>query len=641
MDMTYNPQYVYAGEVQTNIPPVFARTAQTDGVQNRIPAYLRGTINSRNAFFLIDTGCEICILPARLANGISIEERQTNLTAANGTRIQVHGFATVPFSLDDQQFNESFMVTADVDEIILGQSFIRNHDSSWLFNKKTMYIDGIAHTLHCNSQQTTCRRICAANDLVIPPLSHATIPTHSPVRTWSGQTDNCILDTSEPINGLFVARSLVPATSVYLPVTVCNTRDTPLHMREGTSLGLTEPIECIKDDVQCQATENHSLPDRSTEVKRLIDNVIYSLPSELSSNQVERMHNILWKYSNCLSISEFDLGYTDLVQHTINTGNAAPIRQTLRRQPLAYQAQIDDHVQRMLQAGVIIPSSSPWCSNVCLVRKKDGRLRFAVDYRQLNSLTTIPAYPMPRVDACIDSLGDSAWFSTMDLRAAFWQVKQSEEDAPKTAFITRTGCYQFTRLSFGLSGSPGLFQRLADLIFIGLTWDALLVFLDDIIIFGRTVEEHLNRIEQVFQRLSRANLKITPAKCHFFKREVNFLGFRISQKGVQTDPDKTTAVASWPTPKNAKQLRSFCATINYYRRHIHQFSVIAAPLYDLLKKRTRFTWTPEHDRAFNTLKMRLTTAPILTIFNPARPTFVDSDASGTGLGAVLSQIIDG
>jgi hypothetical protein len=619
---------------------VFA--AKTENNQaGRVPTYLRGKICNRNAYFLIDTGCDTCILPLRFADGLVVRENKINLTAANGTSINIRGLASVLFQLDDQHFQESFMITPDVDEIILGQSFIRNQDVSWHFNSHAMSINGVTHKLHFNNQQVCCRRICAAEDIVIPPLSQLSIPTHAPIRAWSGCTNDCLLNPTEPINGLFVARSLIPSNSVLSSTVVCNTRDTPIHMCLGTRLGMTESVErtdnVVKSDLNvCQITS-----DRDNAVRDIVDQIISKLPREMTHVQIEQMRTILWKYSNCLSTNEFDLGFTDLVEHTIDTGNSPPIRQTLRRQPLAYQDQIDDHVQRMLQAGVIVPSSSPWCSNVCLVKKKDGKLRFAIDYRHINSISTIPAYPMPRVDSCIDSLGNSAWFSTMDLRSAFWQVKQSEKDAPKTAFITRTGCYQFTRLSFGLSGSPGLFQRLADLIFSGLTWDALLVFLDDIIIFGRTVEEHLHRIEQVFQRLSQANLKITPTKCHFFQKEVNFLGFHISQRGVQSDAGKTAAIANWPRPANVKQLRSFCATINYYRRHVHQFSIIAAPLYELLKKRTRFVWTADHERVFSTLKMRLTTSPILTIFDPTRPTVVDCDASGSGLGAILSQIVDG
>jgi len=194
------------------------------------------------------------------------------------------------------------------------------------------------------------------------------------------------------------------------------------------------------------------------------------------------MADVLWSSQQCLFTCEMDLGFTDIVEHTINTRNARPIRETLRRQPVHYQQHIDDHVSRMLQAGVLRPSNSPWSSNVCLVKKKNGTLRFAIDYRRINGITTSSSYPMPRVDSCIDSLGKSSWFTTLDLRSAFWQVKISDTDAHKTAFITRKGCFEFTRLPFGLSGSPTLLQRLADLIFSGLQWEILLVFLDDITI---------------------------------------------------------------------------------------------------------------------------------------------------------------
>ena len=248
---------------------------------------------------------------------------------------------------------------------------------------------------------------------------------------------------------------------------------------------------------------------------------------------------------------------------------------------------------------------------------------------------------MPRVDACVDSLGKSSWFTTLDLRSAFWQVKMSDKDAPKTAFITRQGCFEFTRLPFGLSGSPTLFQRLADLIFSGIQWEQLLVFLDDIIIFANTVESHLQRLNAVLERLCEANLKISPKKCQFFRQEVSFLGFTISKDGVTTNPDKTSAIMEWPTPTTTKAVKAFCATVNYYRRHIKDFSTIASPLYDLTKKNATFHWEREHQSAFETLKMRLATAPILGIYDQEAETLIDSDASGFGIGAVLSQVIDG
>ena len=278
---------------------------------------------------------------------------------------------------------------------------------------------------------------------------------------------------------------------------------------------------------------------------------------------------------------------------------------------------------------------------MCLVKKTDGSLRFAVDYRKLNAISVIPSYPMPRVDTCIDSLGASSWFTTLDLPSAFWQLKMADNDAPKTAFITRQGCFEFTRLPFGLSGSPLLFQRLADLIFSGLQWEQLLVFLDDIIVFANSVETHLQRLNAVLERLCQANLKISPKKCQFFRQEVSFLGFTISKDGVTTNPTKTAAIVEWPTSASTKAVKAFCATVNYYRRHIKDFSTVASPLHELTKKGTKFRWERRHQMAFETLKMRLATAPILGIYDQRAETFNDTDASGFGLGSVLSQIIDG
>jgi hypothetical protein len=197
-------------------------------------------------YVLIDTECDTCILPLRFADGLVVRENKINLAAANGTSINIRGLASVLFQLDDQHFQELFMITPDVDEIILGQSFIRNQDVSWHFNSHTTSINGVTHKLHFNNQQVCCRRICAAEDVVIPPPSQLSIPTHAPIRAWSGCTNDCLLNPTEPINGLFVARSLIPSNSVFSSTIVCNTRDTPIHMCLGTRLCMTESGERCK-----------------------------------------------------------------------------------------------------------------------------------------------------------------------------------------------------------------------------------------------------------------------------------------------------------------------------------------------------------------------------------------------------------
>ena len=201
------------------------------------------------------------------------------------------------------------------------------------------------------------------------------------------------------------------------------------------------------------------------------------------------MEKLLWAYQDVMSVDDFDLGYTNWASHVIDTGDSPPLREPLRRHPQAYLEAIDEQVDQMLQQEVIEPASSPWCSNIVLVRKRDNTLRVAIDYRRLNAVTRQDSYPLPRTDSCLDALNGSSWFTTIDLRAGFCQVRKDPKDADKTAFITRKGYFRFKVLSFGLTGAPSLFQRLMDLVLAGLTWSIALVYLDDIVIFSSSFEE--------------------------------------------------------------------------------------------------------------------------------------------------------
>jgi len=226
------------------------------------------------------------------------------------------------------------------------------------------------------------------------------------------------------------------------------------------------------------------------------------------------------------------LGYTDILQHKIDTGSHEPIREALRRHPQAYLQHIDNEVENMLKANVIEPAHSEWASNVCLAKRKDGRLRFAIDFRRLNQITASDTYPLPRIDNCRDTLCGSAWYTSIDLRSEFWQVAQDPSDSDKTTFITRKGSFKFKVLPFGLKGLPGLFQRVMDLVLAGLTWQIRLVYIDDIIVFSRTIEEHLERLEEVFKRLADHKLKIKPSKLSLVQQELIFLVIVYQQKGL-------------------------------------------------------------------------------------------------------------
>lgn len=245
------------------------------------------------------------------------------------------------------------------------------------------------------------------------------------------------------------------------------------------------------------------------------------------------------KWSDVFSTGPTDLGRTNLVKHDIKLTDDTPFKDPYRRIPPAMYEEVRLHLKEMLEADAIRPSQSPYSSNVVLVRKKDGSLRFCIDFRKLNSRTVRDAYTLPRIDDTIDTLIGAKYFSKLDLRSGYWQVEIEEDSKHKTAFtVGNMGFYECNRMAFGLTNAPATFQRLMERCMGELNLKECLIFLDDILIFSETFEEHLERLEAVFSRLKQHGLKLKPSKCEFFKTSVTYLGHVVSQIGVQTDPDK-------------------------------------------------------------------------------------------------------
>src|SRR5260221_5894826 len=331
------------------------------------------------------------------------------------------------------------------------------------------------------------------------------------------------------------------------------------------------------------------------------------------------------------------MGRAKFIEHGIDTGDARPTRQTLRKFPKIHQDLIDEQVKLMLRQDLIQPANSEWASNVVLVKKRDDSWRFCVDYRSVNAKTIKDAYPLPRISDCIDTLTGSVWFTTLDMRSGFFQVKIKDSDAHKTAFITRTGAYQFKFMAQGLSNSSATFQRLLNLVLTGLNYVQCMTFIDDIIIYSATVGTHLERLEAVLLRIKAAGLKLRPEKCKILRKRVRFLGHIISEQCVTTDDEKIRAVSSWPVPAKLKSLRSFLGLCCYYRRFVKGFAELAAPLHALTRKNCIFRWTEECQKSFEGLKNRLTSAPIMAFPRDEGLYTLDTDASDQTLGGVLSQ----
>ena len=357
----------------------------------------------------------------------------------------------------------------------------------------------------------------------------------------------------------------------------------------------------------------------------------------LNPQQQEQLWQLLLEFKDSFAMSDEEVGMTHLLHHEIDTGDARPIKCRPRRLPLARQEACDEAVDNLLRAGIIEPSDSPWAAAVVMVPKKVSGWRLCLDYRPVNGVTQKDSYPLPRIDESLDLVSGSSWFSSLDLRSGYYQVPLSPEAKPKTAFCTGRGLWQFKVLSFGLCNAPATFARLMDRVLAGVPRQQCLVYLDDILAHGRSFEAALGALRQVLGRIRSAGLKLHPEKCHFMQREVTFLGHKVGGGGIGTLEDKVQAVTDWPAPTNQKQLKSFLGLASYYRRFVRGFSCTAAPLFQLLQKDCDFLWTEQCQEAFNSLQRALSEAPVLAPADPSLPFLLDTDASGVGVGGVLSQ----
>lgn len=368
--------------------------------------------------------------------------------------------------------------------------------------------------------------------------------------------------------------------------------------------------------------------------------------THLKEGERAALGDLLLEYEDIFAYDESQpLGCTSAVKHVINTGEAVPIYKKAYRVPFHQKPIIDQLIKDQLDQGIIVPSHSPWASPVVLVPKRspDGtpKYRFCVDFRGVNSVTVPDVYPLPNITETLDSLGGCKLFTTLDLRSGYHQIAVDEDSQAKTAFNVPSGHYHYTRMPFGLNTAPATFQRLMDSVLMGLKGERCLVYLDDIILYSRDMPSHLSSLREVLDRLKGVDLSVQLSKCKFAVEEVNYLGHFISKRGVEPDPSKVTAVKEFPIPKSVKDVRSFLGLAGYYRRFIEGFATIGRPLFDLTKKGEEFSWSSECQEAFESLKRKLLTAPILVYPDFTKPFILATDASKEAIGAVLSQVVDG
>jgi hypothetical protein len=351
------------------------------------------------------------------------------------------------------------------------------------------------------------------------------------------------------------------------------------------------------------------------------------------------IHSLLSKYVDVFP-SDLPVGLppSRVIDHKIDIipGSSAPSLATYRMSPTELD-ELKKQLNDLITHGFIRVSKSPYGAPVLFVKKKDGSIRMCIDYRALNKITIKNKYPLPRVDELFDRLLGSKYFSKIDLRSGYHQVRIADEDVYKTAFRTRYGHYEFMVLPFGLTNAPATFMNMMQNIFKDQLDNFVIVFLDDILIYSKNKHDHMKHVDVVLSLLRKNKLYAKQSKCEFFKKEISFLGHVINEHGVTMEKSKVDAVLKWPVPTDINDVRAFLGLAGYYRKFVNNFSKISTPLSELLKKENKFEWGEKQAASFEALKKSVSTAPVLVLPDPSLPYIVDTDASGYALGSALLQ----
>ena len=501
-----------------------------------------GRVNGVPASLLIDTGAAVTLVHRRLwERGRTTSRRKVELcdspsggpiVAANGEPLRILGLARSSICLAGVEFAHDVFITEDVGpDCILGADFLISH--GFVVDLKAGVLRRGFSSTPLLQRPSEVSAVCR-----VSVSSNTTVRAGEERLLWADV--NCCSSSLtgtagviEPKEGfeerhqLLLARVVAVPDHGQVPIRVANLSSSSVTLHRGTNIGhfcpLAEPGSTAAETAEYCELSVASGQEQFLQVHQIgspcsAADFLGIDTSSMSQQQKDSLEELVRDFRGVFSTSKQDVGRTDLVYHNISTGDAAPIRQPPRRLPLHYKQEVDTMLDDMLQQGVIEPSHSPWSSPVILVKKKDGSLRFCIDYRKLNQVTQKDCYPLPRVDDLLDSLSDAQWFTTLDLRSGYWQVEVNPRDREKTAFPTPHGLFQFRVMPFGLCNAPSTFQRLMELVLVGLRWEVCLAYLDDIIIFGRTWEEHLQRLRAVFTRLKEAHLKVHPKSANSFGR---------------------------------------------------------------------------------------------------------------------------
>ena len=540
--------------------------------------YVPGKLQGVPTDFLIDSGSTYTIIDEELYEGLPenvktpLEPLEMVLRSANGEILKVLGQTNMQLEIGNQTFQYPVKVVALGDNsAILGLDFMSDEECVVYMGNGIMQIGSKSVRIRLHKQsEIKCARIQVEHTVCIPPNHEMIISGKINHRHRNFDEMIGAIEPTKSLSeekGLLVARALVNTNVSIVPVRLANFNSESVVLEKGQTLAMIHPVDAdnirVLEISECKTgeTDQRSVPKH-------LQCVIDSLPEDLTMEQKHQVENLVITYQDTFTGPDGKVGQTDLVEHTIDVGNARPVKQRHRNVPMHLQSQVDEELVKLEENGEIEDSTSPWSSPLVIVPKKDGKLRICTDYRRLNEVTEKDAYPLPLVSECLTSLSGGRYFNTLDLAQGYHQVRLAEPDKAKTAFSTRRGLKHWNVMPFGLCNAPGTFQRLMEVVLNGLQWERLILYLDDVIVFASTWDETMKNLEMVLKRFRQAKLTLKPAKCKLMQHSVEFLGHIVSQDGIQCDPKKLEAVREWQRPLKVKDVRSFVAFCQYYRKHI-------------------------------------------------------------------------
>lgn len=591
----------------------------------------------------LDSGAKINVASTEVSRrlGLPLMPCEMLIGGFGGGITKAIGCHEVKINIENISFDTTLVITncpMQKAQIILGQPIINDPKVNVTINGNTLKIeeaniDPIFNILSINDIHIEEDRILVhcANDVVIPPLSAMLIDVDLSNVNSSGdvfveaRTRHC------ESRNYCIPSTLLSGSNGF--INVRNNSQFPLLLNQGELLARGDRNFLLPSATGISVVNNYSVTNEG--ILTIDINKICSGSDKADLN--EKLIQLLIEYSDCFSSTTHDLGCTDKIKMQINLNSETSICYRPYRLSIPEKEIVRDKINDLLENNIIRESSSPYCSPIILVRKKNGDYRLCVDYRKLNSITIKDKYPLPIIEEQIEKLGGKQVFISLDMSQGFYQIPLEENSISKTGFITPEGHYEFLRMPFGLANSPSVYQRLMDKILGPLRFGKVLPYMDDLLIAADNDAEALEILHTVLGIIRDSKLTLNLEKCKFLQREIEYLGYDISGSGVRPGMKKTEAVSKFREPANIHELRMFLGLTSYFRKFVRGYAVIAHDLYKLLKKNEPWMWTSDQQTAFEKLKTILTNRPVLALYNHTAETEVHTDASSKGIAGILLQ----